>query len=273
MLSISDKTFNPDILYAFDPWNDSRGIGKEHDHDFLELSIILEGEVFYTIDGKPYHFHSGTVLLFNPGTRHSERQEENTYSHQLHLGLSGLSLEGLEPNAFPNKSAVLNLGELFSPFFECAWKLVNEIHEEKPHYLLLVKGLVMELLVMILRSLSYHQENAVEVSLSTNDRRKQNLVDHAVYYLETHHEEDITLDSLAEELFISPTYLSKTFKDRMGISPINYLIQIRLNRAKELLKDKSLTVKEVAHTVGYDDAYYFSKLFKKYSGKSPSQME
>ncbi|EGO8073496.1 helix-turn-helix transcriptional regulator, partial [Enterococcus faecalis] len=55
------------------------------------------------------------------------------------------------------------------------------------------------------------------------------------------------------------------------VGPINYLIQIRLNHAKELLKNDSLSVKEVAKTVGYEDAYHFSKLFKKYYGKSPSQ--
>lgn len=273
MLNISSKTFNPDILYIFDPWNGGGSKSKEHAHDFLELSILLEGEALYTIAGKQYHLHSGTVLLFNPNTIHGQFQPEDTYSHQLHIGITNLSLEGLEPNVFPNKSAILNLGELFSPFFDRAWQLVNEVHEERSQYLLMIKGLVTEMLVMILRNLDEHRENTVEVQLSSNDRRKQDLVNHAVYYLETHHEEDITLDSLAETLLVSPTYLSKTFKERMGVSPINYLIQIRLNRAKELLKDKDLTVKEVAHSVGYDDAYYFSKLFKKYNGKAPSQID
>ena len=61
-------------------------------------------------------------------------------------------------------------------------------------------------------------------------------------------------------LYVTPTYLSKTFK-ATGVGPINYLIQIRLNHAKELLKNDS-SVKEVAKTVGYEDAYHFSKLFK-----------
>lgn len=58
------------------------------------------------------------------------------------------------------------------------------------------------------------------------------------------------------------------------MSPINYLIQLRLTNARELLKDESsaITVKQVAATVGYSDAYHFSKLFKKYYGLSPSQI-
>lgn len=93
-------------------------------------------------------------------------------------------------------------------------------------------------------------------------KRKRNLVNHTIYYLETHHDEEITLEQLAEMLYVTPTYLSKTFKAATGVGPINYLIQIRLNHAKELLKNDSLSVKEVAKTVGYEDAYHFSKLFK-----------
>jgi len=123
----------------------------------------------------------------------------------------------------------------------------------------------------ILRSLAVDQENKIETRLSKTEKRKRNLVNHTIYYLETHHDEEITLEQLAEMLYVTPTYLSKTFKAATGVGPINYLIQIRLNHAKELLKNDSLSVKEVAKTVGYEDAYHFSKLFKKYYGKSPSQ--
>ncbi|EHR4814978.1 helix-turn-helix transcriptional regulator, partial [Enterococcus faecalis] len=132
-------------------------------------------------------------------------------------------------------------------------------------------ALVIELLVYILRSLAVDQENKIETRLSKTEKRKRNLVNHTIYYLETHHDEEITLEQLAEMLYVTPTYLSKTFKAATGVGPINYLIQIRLNHAKELLKNDSLSVKEVAKTVGYEDAYHFSKLFKKYYGKSPSQ--
>ena len=117
-------------------------------------------------------------------------------------------------------------------------------------------------MVYILRSLAVDQENKIETRLSKTEKRKRNLVNHTIYYLETHHDEEITLEQLAEMLYVTPTYLSKTFKAATGVGPINYLIQIRLNHAKELLKNDSLSVKEVAKTVGYEDAYHFSKLFK-----------
>jgi YesN/AraC family two-component response regulator len=71
-------------------------------------------------------------------------------------------------------------------------------------------------------------------------------------------------------MYLSPVYISRIFKEVTGESPINYLIKIRLAKAKELLeKDDSSNVKAIGTAVGYDDVYHFSKLFKKYYGISP----
>ena len=81
---------------------------------------------------------------------------------------------------------------------------------------------------------------------------------------------DISLDKISKNMYLSPVYISKIFKEEIGDSPINYLIKIRLSKAEELLKDNTLPVKVVAKRVGYNDAYHFSKLFKKYYGIAPS---
>jgi AraC-like DNA-binding protein len=69
-------------------------------------------------------------------------------------------------------------------------------------------------------------------------------------------------------------YISKIFKEETGDSPINYLIKIRLEKASFLLKkNKEISIKEISKLVGYEDAYYFSKLFKKYYDISPVQFK
>ena len=67
-------------------------------------------------------------------------------------------------------------------------------------------------------------------------------------------------------------YISKLFREEVGDSPINYLIKVRLAKAKELIEESGLPIKAVAKKVGYDDAYHFSKLFKKYYGSPPSSL-
>ena len=74
-------------------------------------------------------------------------------------------------------------------------------------------------------------------------------------------------------MYLSPFYISKIFKSETGDTPIRHLINIRLEKAKELLENGYKgSIQEVAASVGYDDAYHFSKLFKKHYGVSPSQV-
>ena len=78
------------------------------------------------------------------------------------------------------------------------------------------------------------------------------------------------MDHIAENMYLSPFYISKLFKSETGDTPINYLISLRMEKAKELLdRNPALSIQEVAAQVGYEDAYHFSKLFKKYYGLSP----
>ncbi|WP_270344527.1 AraC family transcriptional regulator [Enterococcus thailandicus] len=266
------QIFNPEIIYAFDPWNEQGNKSDIHTHDFLEISIVLEGQANYTIEEQEFQLNAGQIMLFNPGTHHGEEQRTGTYSHQLHIGLTNISLDGLKRNHLPTKKAILNLGEYQWEFLDKAWRLVKEYSEEQPEFQLMVKALIIEMLVLILRSLEKVQDNTVTLALSKNAKRKQYLVNHAIYYLENHHTQEITLEQLADTLYVSPTYLSKVFKESTGMSPINYLIQVRLKHAKELLANEQLTIREISQAVGYQDAYHFSKLFKKYYGVSPSQL-
>lgn len=266
------QIFNPEIIYAFDPWNEQGNKSDSHTHDFLEISIVLEGQANYTIEGQEFQLNAGQIMLFNPGTHHGEEQKQGTYSHQLHIGLTNISLDGLKRNHLPTKNAILNLGEYQWEFLDKAWRLVKEYGEEQPEFQLMVKALIIEMLVLILRSLEKTQDNTVTLALSKNAKRKQYLVNHAIYYLENHHTQEITLEQLADTLYVSSTYLSKVFKESTGMSPINYLIQVRLKHAKELLANEQLTIREISQAVGYQDAYHFSKLFKKYYGLSPSQL-
>lgn len=90
-------------------------------------------------------------------------------------------------------------------------------------------------------------------------------------YLEAHYAEDISLEDLAEQVNISPQYFSKLLKKTTGFNFIDWLSMLRVKKAKELLTGTSLTVKEVCFLVGYKDPNYFSRIFKKRTGITPSE--
>jgi len=88
-------------------------------------------------------------------------------------------------------------------------------------------------------------------------------------YIEQHYNEPVSLDDIARLVYLSPSYISTAFKLQVGVSFSAYLIQVRLDKAKELLKDTVLNISEIAQQVGYTDVKHFSKLFKKIAGINP----
>lgn len=129
----------------------------------------------------------------------------------------------------------------------------------------------MQLLLLILKEQSPPPQAMQGYSFDSVN--KKYVVEQIVSYFEDHYSDKISLDTIAENMYLSPFYISKIFKSETGDTPIRHLINIRLERARELLLQGSeMSVQEVAAAVGYDDAYHFSKLFKKYYGKSPSQI-
>ncbi|MFD2333545.1 ABC transporter substrate-binding protein [Cohnella sp. GCM10020058] len=99
---------------------------------------------------------------------------------------------------------------------------------------------------------------------------KPELSEQAARYLTERYKEPITLDSLAAALDCHPRQLLRAFKSSRQTSPIDYLIKIRMSQAKALLLDTDFSIREIAEAVGYADSYYFSRMFKKIEGVSPS---
>ncbi|RXZ83003.1 helix-turn-helix domain-containing protein [Paenibacillaceae bacterium] len=102
---------------------------------------------------------------------------------------------------------------------------------------------------------------------------KPEVVSRTLRYLHDHYRENVTLDALAEIMNYSPRHLSTKFKEQTGASPIDYLIRLRLDYAKELLLDTNASLRDIAIEVGYTDVYYFSRVFKKHIGLSPAHFK
>lgn len=89
-------------------------------------------------------------------------------------------------------------------------------------------------------------------------------------YVWTHIADDITLEALSDVVFLTPNYISTLFKKETGISFKDYVVEMKIQRAKELLQSNNLKIHEVAEAVGYHSSTYFSKIFKKVTGMYPS---
>ncbi|XID93392.1 helix-turn-helix transcriptional regulator [Paenibacillaceae bacterium WGS1546] len=123
------------------------------------------------------------------------------------------------------------------------------------------------------KALFYRLVNHILLSERIRQNKESySLIDEAIQYIREHHARPLTLDMLAERYQIKAKYFSSQFRKYAGIGPIDYLIRYRMNRANEMLVTGQFPVSVVAKSVGYSDAYYFSRLFKKHKGVPPSKV-
>jgi YesN/AraC family two-component response regulator len=97
------------------------------------------------------------------------------------------------------------------------------------------------------------------------------LIRRAKDYIKANFSKTITLEDVAREIHVSPQYLSKLFKEETGENFIEYLTCIRIRNAKSLLEGDELSIKEICYSIGYSDPNYFSRIFKKIVGLTPTE--
>lgn len=90
-------------------------------------------------------------------------------------------------------------------------------------------------------------------------------------YVRENYAENLNVSEIAEKFHLNPSYFSTMFKEKTGMKLTNYIEGIRMEKAKEYLKNDIWTITEIALETGYSDSNYFSKVFKKYTGMSPKQ--
>lgn len=118
------------------------------------------------------------------------------------------------------------------------------------------------------RELLYEITNTVKEKQNIRSRQ---FVEESIRYMKEHYAEDISLESIANKFFLNQTYFSRLFKQCTGSTFTDYLIELRMEKAKELLKTGKYKVYEISAKVGYHSEKYFFRIFKQYTGCSPTE--
>jgi len=266
---------NPTFLFI---WKGFRGKTADayHCHDHGEIAFVLSGTGKYRIENEIYPVQEGDILIFNPGVRHQALPGPGNDSGttEFFLGYSDLQLQGLAANCLPmpeGEYMIHTAGELRQRIFKICSSMEAEKAVCRQGRYFMLKSYMIQLLLLVIREQCEPMEKPEGCSFESPNRKY--VVEQILNYFEDHYNEKISLDQIAENMYLSPFYISKIFKGETGDTPIRHLINIRLEKAKEFLETgNGGNIQEVAAAVGYDDAYHFSKLFKKYFGISPSQV-
>lgn len=104
----------------------------------------------------------------------------------------------------------------------------------------------------------------------SKEDKMSNITSMAIKYIEEHYNEEISLYDVSKYVSVTPQYFSKLFKDETGYNFVEWITNTRVKKAKDLMNNKDKTIKEVCYMVGYHDPNYFSRIFKKIVGVSPT---
>ena len=235
-----------------------------HKHDDrLEIVFIAKGRGSHLIGDTQYQTQAGDILIFNQNVLHDEMAELNSTMAVYCCGIKDLHIKGMEPNCLfdMNAPAVIATGSQHQ-HIEQTLELMFQ-HIQSPHN---PNEICRYLLAALLTTLTQLPHDHIQ----TISYKRMTLIEQVKHYIDSHYAEDLTLEHLAQRFHISPYHLAHLFKQQTHFSPIQYMIRRRIGEAQSLLINTHYSITQIATLVGYHNANYFSTLFTKMIGTSPS---
>lgn len=252
--------FDPKILYVSLYYAENRDIFLKvtHKHDFFEIAYVAKGECEIVYEDMSFPLRQGEAVLYRPDVNHVEKPLNNNIELYF-MGFSNIDLtDFLDKKG--NPSPVIYTRKMSATITSLFRETTMELKNRQPYHQLILSHLGKLIILHILRLSAPQQAKFISKDCRT-----------VIDYIEKHFNEDINLDTLADQIFFSKHYLSHMFKEEIGVSPIKYLTQKRIEESKRLLRETDLSVSKIAETVGYTDSIYFSQFFKKQTGYSPNE--
>lgn len=225
--------------------------------NYAEILFIVNGTAQVTVSSKANEVHAGDVIVILPGLVHGLSSSKKDPSLIFCCGL-----EGVDPHILPGGICpITSSGEYLQAFQNIADTLYRLVTHDAE-----VNQTVCSLLGASLAAMCYQLFCNVKTEYPYSDK---SFARDVLIYIDEHYQHKHTLQSLAAAFYVSPGHLSNEFKRIYGISPINYLIDRRICEARWQLINTKMPIRQIAENIGYDNPYYFAKLFHTRTGTFP----
>ena len=233
-----------------------------HTHTCAEIFYVVGGQGNFIAEAETFQITKGDLVVVNPLVEHTETSFQSQPLEYIVLGVDGLELSVADDadrpfyiNHFHNNTQIQNYLQ----------DMLQEIGAKAPGYEDICQDLLNILIIRLMRSSDY----TVKLIPTANHAAKGSVT--VRRYIDNHFKEPITLDLLAGLVHINKYHMAHNFTRDYGISPINYLLNLRLQESCALLRSTNYTITQIAQIVGFSSSCYFSQIFRKTMGISPSE--
>jgi AraC-like DNA-binding protein len=248
-------------------------LGPEHHHrDQYQVFSVSDAQGTLHIGGQAFDARLAGIFWIPPGTPHASEQPPACCPHMVEVRFR------------PNRARLKAWGAPEFPYHiqtrsfpqvpDLLRRIVDEYWGRKSYWQWTVSALIDQFVIELIRALSATTE--LKDRHAYGYRVDPEGIERAVHFIHEHYAEPIELEALARAAAMSVSRFAKTFKAMTGKRPIEYLIEFRLQRAMEMLRDGDWTISQVSEAVGFNSIHYFSRSFRKCFGVPPSlraQME
>ncbi len=245
----------------------SQQCSQEHSYgpavrDYFLIHYIHRGKGVFKVDGEKFNLKKGEGFVIWPHLLSYYQADQDNPWYYSWIGFTGLKAEDYLKEAGITKT---------KPFFKVPdSKKTSAIFKKMTKTGNLKKSKEIKLIGLLYLFFSEIIENSNQ-KLKSNINLKQAYLKKAVNYIDRNYSRpDLKIADIASYLNLNRSYLWQLFNDLLNKSPQQYLIEFRMEKAALLLENYDLKVRSAALSVGYDDPFNFSKIFKKVKGESPS---
>ncbi|MDR1336137.1 MAG: AraC family transcriptional regulator [Tannerella sp.] len=242
-----------------------------HNHVRIEINYVKKGSCIIRLEHESIGFNENEIMIIL-----------SSVTHFFEAGPQGATLMQLEflPDVFSRFDTTqggmteLTAVTVFSEknrlikivnnvrIMRAVQRIVNELNDRNKYHHYLVIMYYAELLILI-----YRHMDEVYLPVCSNGVIKK-----AIAYIRASYRLNITIAGVAVHSGVSERYLRRLFADHLNLSPVDFLNRIRINKAIELLRNTEMSVKEVCYACGFQSPQYFSKLFKRQTGRTPREL-
>ncbi len=244
---------------------------KEYMFDLLHGRILSEYQIVFISGGKGtfesketgiVEVDEGTVFLLFPGVWHRYAPSESTGWKEHWVSFNGKQPQAFRDNGIlPPDQPVLRIG-LDETVIDLYQKILEIMESERIGFKETIAALTYQIIARI---------NTIQKSRLFGSEEINSSIQKSKAFIRDNLDHKIDLQGLASDLGIGYSWFRRTFKHYTGLSPNQYAMQLKLNKAKDLIVNTSLPLKQISSMLGFESQFYFSKFFKNKTGISPTK--